>query len=60
MFIRFYIPNNITEPIIFVLKEKTILISNFNYGEKKNRKNLLKKIRITTSTEKLKKKNRLL
>ena len=60
MFIRFYIPNNITEPIIFVLKEKTILISNFNYGEKKNSKNLLKKIRITTSTEKLKKKNRLL
>ena len=60
MFIRFYIPNNITEPIILVLIEKTILISNFNYGEKKNSKNLFKKIRITTSTEKLKKKNRLL
>ena len=51
-------PKYIIEPTILALKEKTILISNFNYGEKK-KKNLLQKIQTTMKIEKLKKKNRL-
>ena len=30
-------PKYIIEPTILALKEKTILISNFNYGEKKKK-----------------------
>ena len=52
-------PKYIIEPTILALKEKTILISNFNCGEKKNNKNLSQKIRTTMKIEKLKKKNRL-
>ena len=53
-----YMRKYIIEPILLQFKEKTILISNFRFGEKKNSKNLLLKNQITMLIEKLKKLNR--